>query len=99
MCTVIEMQVTAADGAARHLEDDIAVVEDLGLGRLDCLLLDASLHSRSWHLTDFDFALARPGKRFHRHVGVADLDVVGDILLQDGIVVLADRLVEPVCCL
>lgn len=73
-----QMQVAPAHGAARHLQNDVPRLDNLGFGCLDNL----------------DLVLAHPGERLHLLAGrigvlVAVEGRVRNVLLGDGIVVVA----------
>ena len=79
---VQQMQVAPAHGRARDLENDVPVLDDLGLG----------------HVDHFDFLLALPDERFHglaRRDVLVGAGVGGDILL-DVFGVVADGFFEGV---
>lgn len=81
------MEVGAADGAAGDLKDDIAGLNDLGLGALDNL----------------DCVLALPDQSLHGLAGVAILSSVscrvGNVLSGDSVVAVANGLLSQGCCL
>lgn len=81
------MEVGATDGAASNLEDDIAGLDDLGLGAVN----------------DLDCVLALPDQSLHHLAGVAILCSVscrvGNVLGGDGVVAVANGLLSQGCCL
>lgn len=81
------MEVRTADSTASDLEDDIARLDELGLGALD----------------DLDCVLALPSQSLHGLIRVAVLfsvvSRVGDVLGSDSVVAVTNSPLGQCCCL
>lgn len=101
------MQVTTADCAARDFNDNISVVDDLGLDGLDCANEQSSVKGRKVGTvvipTDFNSILPLPRKSLHL---LAMITVVVGIIIGhiggDGFLLMCHRLLHYIsssrCC-